>query len=73
MKSFKRNILLLMFAIFSSGLFAQPMPPEEFGDNQDVQAQGGGAPIQGGLAILVGLSMAYAGFRSILRHKDKEE
>ncbi len=72
MKSLKKFFLLIAVTAFSIGIFAQPMPPEDFGNNEDVEIQGGGAPIQGGLAILIGLSMAYAGFRSIQRRKDKE-
>ena len=57
------NILIIIFflSISVSGI-AQPPPPPPGGSNtQGNKLDGGGAPIGGGLFILLGLAAAYGG------------
>ncbi len=52
----KKLILIALFAIVSLGLFAQPIPPPiSHGSTGDQQ----GAPLDGGLSILLILSAVY--------------
>ena len=64
-----RKITLLLFALFSLTLAQNgyadtnpPDPPGEHGQTDDQDA-GGGAPLGGGLFILLGLGAAYGGKR----------
>ena len=63
----KKNTInyIFIFAFFlslSASSIAQPPPPPNSGEsNKEGNALGGGAPIGGGLFILLGLGAAYGG------------
>jgi hypothetical protein len=67
MKNLKKNIALLIFALFISlAVSAQMAPhPDQNGDGSDVGGGvvGGGAPIGGGLITMLVLGAAYGGKR----------
>ncbi len=46
-----------------------PDPPSQHGLNGN-QDNGGGAPVSGGVFILIGLAGAYGGYRFYLRKKN---
>ena len=61
-----KNILVIAIIILSPIILnAQPKPPSQAGhgtqQNQSGQPVGGGAPIDGGLSILLLLGAAYSG------------
>ncbi len=65
MKRFIFNILMVLtLTLWTGQTFGQtatvPPPPGSHGESAD-QAAGGGAPIGGGLFILLGLGAAYGG------------
>ena len=75
----KSLILKLIFLFFFIGIAihsvtsAPPPPPANHGES-GTQC-GGGAPIAGGLFILLGLATAYGGrilYKSLKEHKNKE-
>ena len=51
--------LVLLLTLFSSNSFGQASPPSDHGTTTN--QSGGGAPIGGGLFILLGLGAAYGG------------
>lgn len=60
MKNIKLIIAGIFFLFLSIGVMAQPDPPAE-GHGSGNDASGGGAPIGGGLLILLSLGAAYGG------------
>jgi hypothetical protein len=63
----KKLILTMFITMFSIGLFAQPIPPPvSHGSTGDQQ----GAPIDGGLSILMLIGAAY-GAKKAYKFKDK--
>jgi hypothetical protein len=53
---------LIAFSLFSFSLSAQdPLPPPPPGHNSSGNVPGGGAPITGGIGILLALGAAYGG------------
>ena len=65
-------ILLLVGTAYT--VSAQPPPPPGSNDNNDGNKLDGGAPISGGLYILLGLGVAYGGRKVYdLRNKLEEE
>jgi hypothetical protein len=63
---------LIMFPLLTVNLFAQPMPPA--GGHSQTGNQPAGAPLDGGLSILVLMAAAYGGGKiHINRKKGKEE
>ena len=61
MKKIKLLIASIFFIMLSTGVMAQPPdPPEGHGEGDD-ELPGGGAPIGGGLFMLLGLGVAYGG------------
>jgi len=73
MKKARNLVLILALASLSLTLFAQnpPPPPANHGEtgNQDPR----GAPIDGGLGILLALGAAYGGYKIYKFKKDKAE
>ena len=59
MKKIKYIIACLLIA-FTLNVFSQPNPPGNHGSGNN-EAPGGGAPIGGGLLILLGLGAVYGG------------
>lgn len=75
MKTYLRTLIITaIFALTSSILIAQgPPPPPSGGHGSSTnQPAGGGAPIEGGLGILLALGAAY-GARKAYQHWNKEE
>ena len=59
MKTLKQASILIVFLILSLNLSAQPDPPSSGHGQSGDQPNGGGAPIGGGLLILLGLGAGY--------------
>ena len=63
-------LFILLFALASpSFVHAQPGPPSQ-GNNGNQEPQGGGAPIGGGVFILMGLAAVYGGWK--LRQEEEK-
>ncbi len=75
----KKIVLIFMLLAGSqlgtNSLFAQtaPNPPANHGSNFNQSPSGGGAPIGGGLFILLGLGTAYGGKKLYERRKEALE
>jgi len=71
-------ILVITFTLSAQALLAQgapPPPPGGHGSSQNQPANGGGAPIGGGLGILLALGAAYGGrkiYQAWNQHKLEE-
>ncbi len=78
MKKIFRNITLILFLLLGSATInnvladdpAPPPPPGEHGASGD---EGGGAPIDGGLSILLVLGATYGAKKIYTVRKKKEE
>lgn len=68
-------LFLLSLSFTTSELAAQvpPPPPGGHGEGGNQPAEGGGAPIGGGLGILLALGAAYGGRKVYKVWKDKAE
>lgn len=68
-------LFLLSISFTTSELFAQvpPPPPGGHGEGGNQPANGGGAPIGGGLGILLALGAAYGGKKLYTAFKEREE
>ncbi|MDY0078052.1 MAG: hypothetical protein RBR87_12345 [Bacteroidales bacterium] len=71
-------LFLLSVSFTTSELYAQgggapPPPPGGHGETGNQPAEGGSAPIGGGLAILLSLGAAYGGRKVYKVWKDKAE
>ncbi len=77
MKNIKNTLRILIVLLFVSTAFnvsAQPPPPPSSGTNGDTnKLNGGGAPIGGGLFILLGLGAAYGGRKVYNLRKELED
>jgi|FLOH01.1.fsa_nt_gi hypothetical protein len=69
------NILTIVFflSISVSGISQPPPPPPTGSNTQGNKLNGGGAPIGGGLFILLGLAAAYGGRKLYNTRKEKLE
>ncbi len=72
-----KKVLIIFSLVFglmfwSNNTFAQAAPPANHGASGD-QAPGGGAPIGGGLFILLGLGAAYGGKKLYDQRKSSPE
>ena len=67
----KKIILTAIVVICSMVLFAQPLPPTGNAGNQG--PMGGGAPLDGGLSLLLLISAAYGGKKAYSIRKVKRE
>ncbi len=71
----KKLILTAFIAFMSMGMYAQPVPPPNSGGTGGGHGLNGsqpvGAPIDGGLSILIALGAAY-GAKKVYRFKNKE-
>ena len=58
----KKIILTVIIVIGVNGLYAQPTPPANtyHGSGANTPGNGGGAPLDGGLGILIIMSFAWA-------------
>ncbi|MCF8374670.1 MAG: hypothetical protein K9H64_23830 [Bacteroidales bacterium] len=64
-------LITLMFCLSIDSVIAQPPPPSSgHGNTGDVPA-GGGAPIAGGIGILVSLGVAYGARKWYLSKKEQ--
>ncbi len=70
----KKIILTALIAICSIGLFAQPVPPPNSGGSGGHGLSGNqkGAPLDGGLGILMLLGAAY-GAKKVYRFKKQDK
>ena len=62
MKTIKLIITGIFLTVFSLGVFAQsdsPPDPPGHGETGDITPPGGGAPVSGGILILLGLGAVY--------------
>ncbi|MBU1370282.1 MAG: hypothetical protein KJ578_12775 [Bacteroidetes bacterium] len=68
-------LFLLSISFGASQLSAQapPPPPDGHGGTGNAPAEGGGAPIGGGLGILLALGAAYGGRKVYRAWKDQQE
>jgi hypothetical protein len=74
MKTITHTILTLTFVMASFALMAQggPPPPPSGGHGSGTnQPAGGGAPIEGGIGILLALGAAYGGRKVYKAFKNK--
>ncbi len=65
---------MLTFSLYSQSSTPPPTPPGH-GTNGNQCSSGGGAPIDGGLFILLGLATAYGGcilYKRLKEHKNRE-
>ena len=69
----KKLILTAFIAFMSIGMYAQPVPPPNTGGSGGHGLSGNqqGAPLDGGLSILIALGAAY-GAKKVYRFKNKE-
>lgn len=70
------QLLLTLSLIFFAGIiFAQspPLPPPPSEHGSDTNDTGGGAPIGGGIGILLTLGAAYGGKKIYKAWKDKDQ
>jgi hypothetical protein len=75
MKTYLRNLVITaIFAMAASALIAQGPPPPPAGGHGlgGNQPAGGGAPIEGGLGLLLALGAAY-GARKVYKYWNKDE
>ncbi len=68
----KKIILTVLIAFSSIGLFAQPVPPPTTGGGHGLSGDQNGAPLDGGLSILLLLSAAYGGKKAYRMRKSEE-
>jgi hypothetical protein len=68
----KKAILTIAIVLGSICLYAQPVPPPSGNGLNGNQPAGGGAPIDGGLSILLALGAAY-GASKLYKVKEEEE
>ena len=75
MKTIK--LVFILLAIFALPLISLPDPPGPPGSGSNAGNGGGqtpvGAPIDGGLGILLALGLGYGGKKLYLAHKEKHE
>lgn len=75
-KLFRICILFVIISLSYSSFAQDPPPPPggaSGGTNTDANRQGAGAPIGGGLFILLGLGAAYGGFKGYKFYKKKNK
>ena len=70
----KKIILTALIAISSIGLFAQPVPPPDGGGaaGHGLGGNQSGAPLDGGLSILILMGAAY-GAKKVYRFKKQDK
>jgi len=74
MKKCILNILIaLTFVLWTDTAFSQTAPPPPGSHGLNTNQSGGGAPIGGGLFILLGLGAAYGGKKLYAHHKENPE
>ncbi len=65
-------VLSLVMILTTTDVWSQPPPPPEGHGETGNQNAGNGAPIGGGLFILLGLGAAYGGRKLYLMNKEEE-
>ncbi len=73
MKKATKLILILAFTGLSLTLFAQEPPPPPGGHGETGNQDPRGAPIDGGLGILLALGAAYGGYKIYKNKKGEKE
>ena len=73
-KTYKILLIILITVAFTSvDIFAQVPPPPPPDHNSQGNVPGGGAPIGGGLFILLGLGAAYSGYKGYKFYQKKKK
>ena len=73
-KALTISLLITAATLITSNVKADdPLPPPPPGHGETGNVPGGGAPIGGGLFILLGLGTAYGGFRGYKFYKKKKK
>jgi len=67
------SILITVASFITTNVKADDPPPPPPGHEETGNVPGGGAPIGGGLFILLGLGAAYGGFRGYRFYQKKEK
>jgi hypothetical protein len=73
----KAKIITLLFSLFLligfsvNESYAQPGPPSSHGSTGDEAPSGGGAPLAGGIGLLVALGAAYGARKWYMNNKEE--
>ena len=66
-------LISIMFCFSINEIMAQPSPPGSHGTSSNEAPAGGGAPIAGGIGILVSLGVVYGARKWIITKKEVQE